>query len=199
MMAYWTCCQSFSGYSTFSHPIIQRITRQWSLFTSLEESAHKKKSAEESSSTVINIRLSANSPAMLPRQVFEKFAYNQVVDFLAKEKIMDLFQTGFRKHHSTQTASLKLTDYIRVGKENKVETLLLQFDFSKAFDKIAPSQLLMKLKRLSSSKFTLSWFWTYLSGRSQCVFSKSSRSKNRIINLGVPQGSVLGPLLFCLT
>ena len=85
-----------------------------------------------------------------------------------------------------------------MGKGNRLATLLLQFDFNKAFDKISLSRLLAKLKGLGFSEVALSWFWLYICGRSQCVFSRSSTSKYRNINLGVPQGSVLGPLLFCL-
>ena len=124
--------------------------------------------------------------------------YDQVVYFLATAKILDLFQTGFRKYHNTQTALLKLTDDIRVGKGNRLATLMLQFNFSKAFDTISPSRLLRKLMRLCFSRIVLSWFWSYLCGRSQCVFSRSSASEYRNIRLGVPQGSVLGSLLFCL-
>ena len=65
------------------------------------------------------------------------------------------FQTGFRKHHNTQTVLLKLTDDIREGKGNKLATLLLQFDSNKAFDTITPSRLLMKLKILAFSKNVL--------------------------------------------
>ena len=65
-------------------------------------------------------------------KVLEKLEYDQVVDFLAKENIMD--PAGFRKHHNIQIALLKLTDDIHVVKGSKLATLLLQFDFSKAFD-----------------------------------------------------------------
>ena len=53
-------------------------------------------------------------------KVLEKLAYDQVVEFLAKQKIMDPFQTGFRKHYNTQTALIKLTDDIRVGREKSL-------------------------------------------------------------------------------
>ena len=89
-------------------------------------------------------------------KVLEKLAYDQVVDFLARQKIMDPFQTGFREHHNTQTALIKLTDDIRAGNGKNLATLLLQFYFSKAFDKISPSRLLINLKRLGFSKVTLS-------------------------------------------
>lgn len=92
-------------------------------------------------------------------KVLEKLAHDQVVDFLTKGNILDKYQTGFRKNHSNQTALIKMTDDIRMGKENKLATLLLQFDFSKAFDNlITPSKLLQKLKLIGFSRSSLAWF-----------------------------------------
>ena len=131
-------------------------------------------------------------------KVLEKLVHDQVVNFLTKSSILDKFQTGFRKHHSTQSALIKLTDDIRMGNERQLATILLQFDFSKAFDNVSPSILLGKLRNAGFSKSTLRWFWSYLCGRSVCVASGKSVSDFRDINIGVPQGSVLGPLLFCI-
>ena len=131
-------------------------------------------------------------------KVLEKLTHDQIDNFLNKSKILDQFQTGFRKYHSTQSALLKLTDDIKLGKDRRLATLLLQFDFSKAFDNVSPSKLLNKLKDIGFSKFSLQWIWTYISGRSMCVTSKTSKSSSREINIGVPQRSVLGPLLFCI-
>ena len=80
----------------------------------------------------------------------------------------------------------------------KQSTLLLQFDFSKTFDTISRSTLLVKLRDLGFSRSSLTWICSYLCGRSQCVFSGSASLRYRVTNLGVPQGSVLVPLLFCL-
>ena len=131
-------------------------------------------------------------------KVLEKLAHDQIVDYLQNSKILDPFQVGFRKHHCTQSALLKLTNDILMGMGKKQATLLLQFDFSKAFDTISPSKLLVKLRDLGFSRSSLTWICSYLCGRTQCVFSKSTSSNYRETNLGVPQGSVLGPLLFCL-
>ena len=75
-------------------------------------------------------------------KVLEKLVYDQLMAYLNRSKILDRNQTGFKKYHSTQSALLKLADDIRIGKSKKLATLILQFDFSKAFGTISPSQLL---------------------------------------------------------
>ena len=97
-------------------------------------------------------------------KVLKKFAYHQVVCFLTKSKLLDLFQKGFRKHHNTQSVLIKLTDDISIGIEKKLATLLLQFDFSEAFDNVSPAKLLRKLQAVGFSKSSLHWFWSYLCG-----------------------------------
>ena len=85
-----------------------------------------------------------------------------------------------------------------MGIQGKKITLLLQFNFSKAFDTISPTHLLQKLQCLGFSRRSLQWIFSYLCGHSQCVFLKSSTSGSREANLIVPQGSILGPLIFYL-
>ena len=131
-------------------------------------------------------------------KVLEKLVHDQLTAYLSSNKILDQLQTGFRQYSSTTTALLKLTDDIRRGMTNRQITLLLQFDFSKAFDTISPSKLLLKLINMGFSKTSLMWIKSYLQDRYLQVISKLSRSDPLSINLGVPQGSVLGPLLFCL-
>ena len=131
-------------------------------------------------------------------KVLKKITHDQIVTFLNNNGLFDTFQTGFRKHDSTQSALIKLTDDIRMGIERKKITLLLQFNFSKAFDTISPTHLLQKLQCLGFSRQSLQWIFSYLCDSSQYVFSKSSTSGSREKNLGVMQGSVLGLLLFCL-
>ena len=134
-------------------------------------------------------------------KVLEKIVHTQITEFLTSQKILDPLQTGFRQHNSTQTALLKLTEDIRAGinNKNKLLTILLLFDFSKAFDTISPTKLIQKLSKMAFSRSVLLWIRSYLTGRAQRVVSRSSGQSDWLeTNLGVPQGSVLGPLLFSL-
>ena len=85
-------------------------------------------------------------------KVLEKIALDQMQEFLIKEKILDLLQAGFKKHHSTESALLKLTEDIRRGIDKKYVTLLLLSDFSKAFDTISPFRLLDRNKLLQCTR-----------------------------------------------
>ena len=90
-------------------------------------------------------------------KVLEKLAFDQITAFLDNNKMLDSLQTGFRRFSSVETALLKLTDDIRRGMSNRLITLLLQFDFSKALDTISPTKLLRKLLSMGFSKLSLLW------------------------------------------
>ena len=134
-------------------------------------------------------------------KVLEKIVHQQISEHLDSKNILDPRQTGFRQHHSTQTALLRLTEDIRTGIDNDKQylTILLLFDFSKAFDTISPAKLLRKLISMGFSKSVVLWVKSYITGRNQSVVTKlEGKSDWLTTNLGVPQGSVLGPLLFSL-
>ena len=132
-------------------------------------------------------------------KVLEKLVHDQMYEYLTSQNLLDPHQTGFRPRSSTQTALLKLTDDIRTGIDKKLITILLQFDFSKAFDKVSPTRLLERLRVKGFSRAALMWLSSYLTNRKQLVKARSGGQSDWIdTNLGVPQGSVLGPLLFCL-
>ena len=134
-------------------------------------------------------------------KVLEKIVHQKISEHLDSKNIMDPRQTGFRQHHSTQTALLRLTEDIPAGIDNEKQylTILLLFDFSKAFDTISPSKLLRKLISMGFSKSVDLWVTSYITGRNQSVVTKlEGKSDWLTTNLGVPQGSVLGPLLISL-
>ena len=132
-------------------------------------------------------------------KVFEKIVHKQVSDYASEHNVINNNQSGFRKGHNTTTTLIKVTDEIRQSIDNRKLTLLILFDFSKAFDKVHHELLLVKLKLLGFSQLVINWFSSYLTERSQRVFIDIDLvSTWAHIITGVPQGSVLGPLLYLL-
>ena len=132
-------------------------------------------------------------------KVFEKIVHKQVFDYVSEHKLINDSQSGFRKRFNTTTALIKVTDEIRKSIDDRKITLLILFDFSKAFDKVHHELLLVKLKLLGFSQSALKWFSAYLTERSQRVFIDNDLASTwAYILTGVPQGSVLGPLLYLL-
>ena len=136
-------------------------------------------------------------------KVLEKIVYTQITEYLRDNKILNPYQTGFRQNHSTQTALLKLTEDIRAGVDERTEkkliTILLLFDFSKAFDTISPSRLLRKLISIGFSRAAVKWLKPYITEREQKVITTCNGQSDWLTtNLGVPQGSVLESFLFSL-
>ena len=131
--------------------------------------------------------------------IFERHISTCLVDFLDKHKLIYDNQSGFRRHHSCQTSLLtKMVDnwFTAMNNNEIVGTVLL--DLSKAFDLINHQILKQKLAAYKFSQSSQKWFNSYLSNRSQQVQVSGKLSKNKEIKAGVPQGSVLGPLLFLL-
>jgi len=132
-------------------------------------------------------------------KVFEKVVFKQVTEYLDAHNVVTKCQSGFRKGHSTTTALIKVADEIREAIDKRELSLLILFDFSKAFDKVHHELLLVKLKSLGFSALTVHWFQSYLDSRQQrVVIEQFIVSEWSNVVTGVPQGSILGPLLYLL-
>ena len=131
-------------------------------------------------------------------KVLEKVVYNRLYDYITKNDIFYKKQFGFQKNNSTFHAILSLTDSILSSFENNEFVLGIFIDLAKAFDTVNHQILLDKLQNYGVKSNMIKWFKSYLSKRKQCVSYENVRSVFKKIKCGVPQGSILGPLLFLL-
>lgn len=128
----------------------------------------------------------------------ERIAMRQFNDYLTLHNRLTTHQSGNRFLHSTETLCLVVTDDILRAMDSKQITAMILIDLSKAFDSLSHSTLLSKLQLLGTSGKALHWFKSYLSDRRQCTRIGTSLSDPLTITYGVPQGSILGPMLFTL-
>ena len=131
-------------------------------------------------------------------KIVERLVYNRLYNFISKHDTLYANQYGFRTNHASYMAALNLTDKIAQGLDTNKTTAALFLDLSKAFDTIDHTILLNKLSLYGIRGIALSWFKSYLSNRSHFVFFNGVNSSTLHCNMGVPQGSILGPLLFLL-
>ncbi len=112
--------------------------------------------------------------------------------------LFDLFQFGFRPLHSTETAVVKVVSGLLLSCNTGSLSLLLLLDLSSAFDTISHDFLISRLSAVGISGTALSWFSSYLLQRQFYISVQDFRSPTASLKQGVPQGSVLGPLLFII-
>ena len=129
-------------------------------------------------------------------KLIEKHVTKHLFGYLNKYDLLHKSQSGFRKHHSCNTALLNLLDKW-LNSIDKGE-LAIFFDLRKAFDVVDHELLLKKLSVYKFSNTSLNWIKSYLINRKQCVIDHKLRSPMQNVQAGVPQGSVLGPVLFLL-
>lgn len=131
-------------------------------------------------------------------KILEKLMYVRLEKFIEKHNILCENQFGFREKHSTYMALLDICDQITHQLDSKAFSLGIFIDLSKAFDTIDHNILIAKLENYGVRGIALNWYKSYLTNRKQCVEIDGNTSTLKSITCGVPQGSILGPLLFLI-
>ena len=131
-------------------------------------------------------------------KLFELIIKNKLVNFLTTFKILSPEQYGFRKNVSTKQALINFIEELYLNKESSFDTIGVFLDLSKAFDTVDHNILIKKLQHYGIRGVCLDLFQSYLSERRQLVNIYNNNSGLKPIKCGVPQGSILGPILFIL-
>jgi hypothetical protein len=132
-------------------------------------------------------------------KLLERLVSQQLATYLKDNRLLPDLQSAYRSHHSTETAVLKVLSDILLALDSGDLAVLTLLDLSAAFDSVDHETLLGRLQQSYGLEGTVfDWFRSYLSGRTQCVHSLSTKSAPSAVLHGVPQGSVLGPILFTL-
>lgn len=131
-------------------------------------------------------------------KIFEYVLFHQLSDYMSNNNLLCQEQFGFRSGFSTELAALRLTDHIIKEMDSNNVPISIYIDLSKAFDTLDHDILISKLRHNGVLGIEQTLFQNYLSDRYQYVEFNNAISSKRLITTGVPQGSILGPLLFLI-
>ena len=131
-------------------------------------------------------------------KALEKVVSSQLVSYLTENNLQDVAQSAYRQHHSTETALVKIHNDIAQAVDEGQCVLLVLLDLSAAFDTVDHSLLIRKLVSIGVQGTALKWFESYIKGRTYRVQVQGSTSSSQELKYGVPQGSILGPVLYTL-
>jgi len=134
----------------------------------------------------------------LYEKIFEIVLHMQMTEYVERNNILCNVQSGFRKSHSCETSVQSVLSKWRHDADNGNITIAAFLDFKRAFETIDRKKLIVKLRKYGFGEESLSLVDSFLHDRKQYVYVNNSKSSELEINIGVPQGSVLGPLLFIL-
>ena len=144
-----------------------------------------------------NYRPVSNLPFL--SKLIEKAVVKQINSYLQNSSLLEINQSAYRKNHNTETALLKISNDLLMSADQKNVSIIALLDLSAAFDTIDHDFLINRLH--SSFGFggvVLNWFKSYLCDRTQSVVCSDFKSSSHPLSFGVPQGSVLGPILYTL-
>ena len=131
-------------------------------------------------------------------KIFERIVYNRVESFLKDNDIIYQHQYGFRRKYSTNHAVLSILEEVRQQLDKKNFSCGVFVDLEKAFDTVNHKILIEKLNHYGIKGTPNQWFTSYIKNRSQSVTLDGILSEKLPVHCGVPQGSILGPLLFLI-
>uniref|UniRef100_A0A6V7IZG8 Reverse transcriptase domain-containing protein n=1 Tax=Bracon brevicornis TaxID=1563983 RepID=A0A6V7IZG8_9HYME len=129
-------------------------------------------------------------------KIFDTIIAARLTNYLEGNLLLHPMQSGFRAGHSTQSALALVTDSIRKGIEDGLVTILVAFDFRRAFDSMNHASFLLELRKFGADATMLRWFHSFLSGRIQAVYERDKPLTFMPITSGVPQGCTPGPICF---
>ena len=131
-------------------------------------------------------------------KVLEKLVFKQVYTYLTENKLITGCQHGFRPKHSTSTALINVVEDKQIAVDNGDIVAVVTLDIEKAFDLMPQDILLKKIAYFCFDESVIEWFRQYFKLRKQLTTINGNSSSMSSIECGVPQGSILGPLLFIL-
>ena len=131
-------------------------------------------------------------------KLVERVIQTQLTEFMEKSEKINFNSHAYRKFHSTTTAMLQMSDLIFTATDQNQITVLTTIDESSAFDCVKHDNLVRKLRLYNCSEEVCEWMYNYLSYRTQYVTVGTHSSVMTAVITGVPQGSVLGPLLYSI-
>ena len=131
-------------------------------------------------------------------KVYERLIFRQLPLFIDKNNVLNNNISAYRKGQSTTTVLQAIRDDIVKAMKRSEVTMMILADFSKAFDTICFTNLITKMSKLGFPRDFLIWTLNYITHRKQFIQIDDTCSEVKNVNFGVPQGSILGPVLFII-